>query len=295
MRIEIIGAGAVGLIIASYLIEQQVEVTLVKRQQCKKEQSIARINLDGSLKTNLQASVATRPSNKADLIIVAVKYGQLQELYPILAEMSVSSPILFVQNGLAHFDEALQLPQQNIAFSSIRFGAQKLEEFHVAHKGIGEMKIAVARGDSALFTMLQKFSSGNFPIDFEQDAEIMLLEKALLNCFINPLTAILQVNNGQLISENNAFQLLKNLYNEIMAVFPHYEKIIQFEQVVALCNKTAANTSSMLADRLAGRKTEVDTIVAPFLKKAALQNQRMPVLQTIYLLVKAFEESGEKM
>lgn len=137
------------------------------------------------------------------------------------------------------------------------------------------MKIAVARGDSALFTMLQKFSSGNFPIDFEQDAEIMLLEKALLNCFINPLTAILQVNNGQLISENNAFQLLKNLYNEIMAVFPHYEKIIQFEQVVALCNKTAANTSSMLADRLAGRKTEVDTIVAPFLKKAALQNQRI--------------------
>ncbi|MCH7320828.1 2-dehydropantoate 2-reductase [Solibacillus sp. MA9] len=295
MRIEIIGAGSVGLLIASYLIEQQTDVTLVKRQQYQKEQSIARTNIDGNITSDLHVSIASRPSSKADLIIVAVKYGQLQAVYPMLADIPVNIPILFVQNGLAHFEEALQLPQQQIAFSSIQFGAQKIEEFHVAHKGIGVMKVAVARGDLTSFTFFKKFSKMNFPIDFEQDAELMLLEKALLNCFINPLTAILQLKNGQLITENNPFQLLKNLYNEVMTVFPQYEKIIQFGQVVALCEKTAANTSSMLGDRLAGRKTEIDTIVAPILKKAALQNQTMPMLQTVYLLVKAFEESGEKM
>ncbi|WP_274309367.1 ketopantoate reductase family protein [Solibacillus daqui] len=295
MRIEIIGAGSVGLLIASYLIEQQTDVTLVKRKQYQKEQSIARTNIDGSITSDLHVSISSRPSSKADLIIVAVKYGQLQAVYPMLAEIPVNIPVLFVQNGLAHFEEALQLPQQQIAFSSIQFGAQKIEEFHVAHKGIGVMKIAVARGDLTSFTFFKKFSKMNFPIDFEQDAELMLLEKALLNCFINPLTAILQLKNGRLITENNAFQLLKNLYNEVMTVFPQYEKIIQFGQVVALCEKTASNTSSMLGDRLAGRKTEIDTIVAPILKKAALQNQTMPMLQTVYLLVKAFEESGEKM
>ena len=51
----------------------------------------------------------------------------------------------------------------------------------------------------------------------------------------------------------------------------------------------------MLADRLARRETEVETIVAPILRKAAQQQQSMPVLQTVYLLVKALEESGEKM
>lgn len=295
MRIEIIGAGSVGLLIASYLIEQQADVTLVKRKQYPKKQSISRTNIDGYITSDLHVSIASHPSSAADLIIVAVKYGQLQDVYPTLADISVDIPILFVQNGLAHFEEVLQLPQQHIAFSSIQFGAQKIEEFHVAHKGIGVMKVAVARGDLALFTVLRKFSSRDFPIDFEQDAELMLLEKALLNCFINPLTAILQLKNGQLITQNNAFQLLKNLYNEIMMVFPQYEKIIQFGQVVALCEKTAVNTSSMLGDRLAGRKTEIDTIVAPILKKAALQNQTMPILQTVYLLVKAFEESGEKM
>ena len=295
MRIEIIGAGAVGLLIASYLVEQQMNVTLVKRQQLPNEQWIVRTNSDGTMTKNIRVSVATELSNEANLIIVAVKYGDLQNVYPMLAGGNVSIPVLFVQNGLAHYEEALQLPQQHIAFSSVQFGAQKLEAFHVAHKGIGVMKLAVGRGDEKAFDILLKCSQERLPIMFEANAEAMLLEKALLNCFINPLTAILQVKNGQLITENNAFQLLKNLYNEITAVFPQYRETFRFEQVVTLCEKTAGNTSSMLADRLAGRTTEVDTIVQPILKKAAQKQQVMPVLQTLYLLVKALEESGEKM
>lgn len=295
MRIEIIGAGAVGLLVASFLVEQQVDVMFVTRRQLPKEQKIMRTNSDGTLTDNLHVSVATELSGEADLIIVAVKYGDLQDVYAQLKTSDVTIPVLFVQNGLAHYEEALQLPQQHIAFSSVQFGAQKLEAFHVAHKGIGVMKLAVGRGDERLFQPLLNYAQQQLPITFEVDAEAMLLEKALLNCFINPLTAILQVKNGQLIAENNAFQLLKNLYNEITTVFPHYGKTFQFEQVVALCEKTAENTSSMLADCLAGRATEADTIVAPILKKAAQQNQSMPVLQTLYLLVKALEESGEKM
>lgn len=295
MRIEIIGAGAVGLLMASYLIEQNADVCLIKRQNQVIPHTISRLNIDGTTTKNLTVAFSTEISGSADLVIIAVKYGQLESIYEQLRKMNDQIPILFVQNGLAHYEEALQLPQQHIAFSSIQFGAQKISDFHVAHKGIGVTKIAVARGDEQKFKVLQKYSTSNFSIAFEQNAEVMLLEKALLNCFINPLTAILQVKNGQLIAENNAFQLLKNLYNEIIAVFPQYEKIIQFEQIVALCERTAANTSSMLADRLAKRLTEADTIVLPLLTRASQQNKQMPILNTLYLLVKAFEESGEKM
>lgn len=295
MRIEIIGAGAVGLLMASFLIEQQADVTLVLRRQLPKEQKIKRTNSDGTVTDDLRVSVATELSGKADLIIVAVKYGDLKNVYAQLTTSDVTIPVLFVQNGLAHYEEALQLPQYHLAFCSVQFGAQKVEPFHVAHKGIGVMKLAVGRGDETLLQPLLNYAQHQLPVTFEADAEAMLLEKALLNCLINPLTAILQVKNGQLITENNAFQLLKNLYNEITTVFPQYGEIFRFEQVVALCEKTAKNTSSMLADRLAGRGTEVETIVAPILRKAAQQQQSMPVLQTVYLLVKALEESGEKM
>lgn len=296
MRIEIIGAGAVGLLLASYFTEKKMNVYIVgksSKQKVNTDFKYIRTNLDQSF-TTIQCKYISAVSNKADLIIVAVKYGQLNEVYASMEGVKNSIPVLFVQNGLAHYDEALALKMQNIAFCSIQFGAQKLSETHVAHKGNGVMKVAVAKGDNGKFVFLENLSSPQLPIVFERDAEAMLMEKALLNCFINPLTAILKVKNGQLISDNSTFLLLKSLYSEIIFTFPQFENTFQFDQVVALCERTAENNSSMLADRLANRKTEIDTITGAVLKKAEQNNKKMPILQTLYLLVKAFEESGEK-
>ena len=296
MQIEIIGAGAVGLLLASFYAENGAEVRLITRTKNKQEKNIQimRTNIDGSTQL-FQVEEASNVRQDTDLVIVAVKYGQLHHVYEQLKTIDSMIPLLFVQNGVAHFEEAIQLEQQHIAFSSIQFGAQKLDVHHVAHKGMGLMKIAVGKGELSKFSIVKSFSNELLPVSFEFDAETMLIEKALLNSFINPLTAILRVKNGQLIEQNNAFQLLKNLYNEIIDTFPQYADTFQFEQVVGLCEKTAQNTSSMLADIQAGRKTEIDTIVGAILKKAHIQNKQMPMLQTLYMLVKAFEESGETM
>jgi 2-dehydropantoate 2-reductase len=295
MRIEIIGAGAVGLFLASFYAENGVSIRFITKESMQtSDVQINRTNIDGSM-SSFQVEYASTIRTNTDLIIVAVKYRQLDAVYKQLASIDPTIPLLFVQNGVAHYDEAMQLTQQHIAFSSIQFGAQKLNVHHVAHKGIGAMKLAVAKGDTSHFASLSLFSTELLPVLWEEDAEAMLLEKALLNCFINPITAILQVKNGQLVTENNTFQLLKNLYNEIITTFPQYANTFRFEQVVALCEKTADNTSSMLADRQAGRKTEIDTIVGAILKKAHTENKQMPILHTLYMLVKAFEESGDTM
>lgn len=297
MRIEIIGAGAVGLLVASYFAEKNMDIYIVGKPAEKtvcRDIQIARTNLNQSVVT-VNVKYISALSNGADLIIIAVKYGQLHEVYASMEQIKESIPLLFLQNGLAHYEEALALSKAHIAFSSIQFGALKLSQYHIAHKGEGVMKIAVAKGDHSKFDFLLELSSSKLPIVFEQDAEMMLMEKAPLNCFINPLTAILQVKNGQLISQSYTLQLLNKLYNELMTAFPHFKETFQFEQVVALCEKTAENTSSMLADRLANRKTEIDTIAGAILKKAEQNGKELPVLQTLYQLVKAFEESGEQL
>ena len=298
MKIEIIGAGAVGLLVASFFTEMQANVRLITRteHQAKqlKENNLIRTNCDGT-KSIFPIDAATTLSGDADMIIIAVKYGQLQDVYKQLQMVEQSTPILFLQNGLAHYDEALQLAFHQIAFCSVQFGAHKINHHHVAHKGIGLMKIAVARGEEHLFSPIAAHSSERFPIVFEQDAETMLLEKAWLNCFINPLTAVLQVPNGKLVQQEDAFQIVKNLYNEMIVAFPQFAESFQLEQVVALCERTAENTSSMRADLLAGRKTEIETIVGAVIKRAQKEQKQLPILQTLYLLVKALEESGEQM
>lgn len=300
MTIQIIGGGSVGLLLASFFAEKGFAVNIISARAEQREgiDTYGLIRQDNKTeKQKFAVTAKDRIAEETDLLVIAVKYNGLTQLYPLLSELPASIPLLFVQNGLAHYEEALSLPQHHIAFGSAQFGAQRENDYTVIHRGIGMMKLAIGRGDREKFASVMALDSEIMPVSYEEDAEKMLLEKALLNCFINPLTAILKVKNGELLTNQHAYSLLETLYEELMAAFPDMRAQFPFEGVKRLCEKTAANTSSMLADRLAGRKTEVDTIVGAIIKKAAVNGRQLPTLHTLYELIKAAEQlgSGDKV
>ncbi|RHW39745.1 2-dehydropantoate 2-reductase [Lysinibacillus yapensis] len=301
MDIVVVGAGSVGMLIASYLAEANERVTLVVRRKEQAENlekyGLVRKNIDGSLsKSRIRVAMNLENISKDTLVIIAVKYGQLKEIYKQLQTLHVETPLLFLQNGLAHFDEASMLPQRTIAFGSCQFGAQRENNVTVIHRGQGVLKIAVEKGDSKQpFSIFSKSSNELFQVFFENNAEKMLFEKALLNCFVNPLTAILKVKNGMLIENPQSLLLLENLYKELKAAFPEEMTSVKFEDVKNLCRNTAENTSSMLGDFLYGRPTEIETIVGAVLKRARKKGKQCPTLQTLYSLILIMEGSGEMM
>ena len=299
MNVAIIGAGAVGQLTASFLAESGMSVTLVARRQGQADELnakyLTRVNVDGA--KTVQKVVSTTKLKglpQQDLIVIAVKYGQLQELYGQLAALPSTVPLLFMQNGLAHYDEALRLPQKNIAFCSVSFGAQMIDQSTVQHRGVGVCKIAVERGNSGAFNDLLQLKNSLFPVELVANAEQMLFEKAVFNCLINPLTTILQVRNGELVTNKQAFLLMQTIYQELTEAFDGIEQAIPFLKVIELCEKTASNTSSMLADRIHERKSEIDTIVGVILEKALANGHDLPTLRTLYHQVLAIEESGER-
>ncbi|MFJ7184772.1 ketopantoate reductase family protein [Lysinibacillus xylanilyticus] len=299
MNVAIIGAGAVGQLTASFLAESGMSVTLVARRQGQADELnakyLTRVNVDGT--KTVQKVVSTTKLKglpQQDLIVIAVKYGQLQELYGQLSALPSTVSLLFMQNGLAHYDEALRLPQKNIAFCSVSFGAQMIDQSTVQHRGVGVCKIAVERGNSGAFNDLLQLKNSLFPVELVANAEQMLFEKAVFNCLINPLTAILQVRNGELVMNKQAFLLMQTIYQELTEAFDGIEQAIPFLKVIELCEKTASNTSSMLADRIHGRKSEIDTIVGVILEKALANGHDLPTLRTLYHQVLAIEESGER-
>lgn len=297
MNVVVVGAGAVGMLVASFLSEKH-KVTLITRTEQQKNEIeknyLERVNVDGTVvktKVNVSTSLEGIPSDS--FIIVALKYNQLQSIYSKLSTLHSNIPLLFLQNGLAHFEEVLQLPEQTIAFSSCQFGAEKINSYTVIHRGIGLLKIAIERGNSESFNFLRQLNNELFPITFEENAEQMLFEKTFLNCFINPLTAILQVKNGELIKNENTLELLSNLYNEMITAFPEQKQKLPFEAVLNLCKNTSENTSSMLSDRLKGKTTEANTIIGTVIKKAEKRGKTLPILTTLYLLIRSIETSGE--
>lgn len=295
LNIEVIGAGSVGMLLGSFLAKNGADVTFVVRnsqQQAALTKNPVEVhNVDGTV-SFYSVNVSQVLSNKADVVIVCTKFQHLHAVYPLLQELSLNTEILFVQNGLAHFEKAYLLPQTNIAFASAQFGAQKIHDTKIVHRGIGVLKLAVHRGHCPLISSLAQFTGEEMPIELCDDSYEMLFEKALLNSFINPLTFIMEIKNGTLIQNEDAFDLLYQLYEELMQAFPSYRAKFPFGMVKQLCEKTSENTSSMLADRLAKRRTEIDTIVGEVIKKAVQNGHTVPTLQALYKIVKVIEVEG---
>jgi len=300
LEIVVIGTGSVGMLIASFLSEYNDKVTLIPHRDEQgrnlQQYGLVRKNLDGTTtKTKINVRSDLSGLSKNSLVIIAVKYGQLQKVYEKLTTLEPTIPLLFLQNGLAHLEEVDSLPQQSIAFGSCQFGAQRENDITVFHRGQGVLKVAIKKGHSDQYNRLTESTNPLFQVTFVENAEKMLFEKALLNCFINPLTAVLEVNNGELVENPNTYRLLKKLYKEMMAAFPEEGSRVSLLDVENLCKRTASNTSSMLGDIKDNRPTEIETIVGEVIKRASKRGKTLPLLETLYLLVLAKEGRGEKM
>ncbi|KAH9214951.1 ketopantoate reductase PanE/ApbA C terminal-domain-containing protein [Leptodontidium sp. 2 PMI_412] len=117
------------------------------------------------------------------------------------------------------------------------------------------------------------------------------LEKLTMNSILNPLTAILHIKNGEIINHAPVRKLTRILVEEcsqILLSLPELQTpssptegddlTLTLEErfsptrleslVVAVAQKTAANTSSMLQDVQAGRATEIEYINGYFIKRA---------------------------
>lgn len=296
MEIGIIGAGSIGMLFASY-IGKWFKVTLYTRtkEQANEINKYGLILQKGSQQTVsiVKAVPFTDWHGKDDLTIIAVKQYQLNLIVEKINELHINlKNLLFLQNGMGHLKLFEQLPVENIFVGSVEHGALKANSFTVSHNGEGVTNIAVFRGDSSPIKQFTALVPLEFPIVFKTDFYEMLLNKLIINAVINPLTAILQVKNGELIENRYYFQGLKILFAEISSIFDLEKPEEHFEQIMNICLKTAGNCSSMLTDIEAKRKTEVDAILGFILEEAKRKGKVASKIESFYYLIKGKELAG---
>ena len=296
MEVVIAGAGSIGLLIGSYLAESGWKVTFFVRRAEQAEliqaQGIQRINKSDSA-VNFEAIAETDIHQVPKDVpwIVAVKSAGVASIVDTLVSQQIKSPILFVQNGFSHFNLVNSTALPNVFFSTVEHGAGRIDDRTVSHNGIGMMKIAPFRGPITSFDAILTSSSTSFPIEFVEDARKTVFRKVLINCMINPLTAILQVKNGELLVNSYAKTLFDQLYDEVLNAFPEMHSELPKSAVEEICRRTCDNKSSMLNDRLKGRPMEIDTIVSVLLQMAEERSKSMPLLKTLEQLLYAVDRS----
>lgn len=295
MSVSIIGAGAIGLLFAAYLKKANVDVAVYARTEEQAEiirsQGLYLASGEGEANFKVRAKTLTPDQPlEDDIILVAVKQYQLNDLEPILRKNRKGKIFLFLQNGLGHLTLLEDLDDCQILLGIVEHGAKKVAPNKVIHTGIGKTNVAYFTNDNdfAEPSFIRAWNQRKFPFVYQTDWYEMAAYKLVANAVINPLTAMFRVNNGQLLKNPYLHQLMRSLCLETIQVL-QLERDSLWEYVVSICKQTAANQSSMYRDLQAKRLTEIDAISGYIIEKAKLQNIDVPYTTFVYNGIKALE------
>ena len=292
MKIGIVGPGAIGLLFAFYLKKNKQDVTLFTRTaeqaETLMEEGISCLR-KGQLETVFISAMPVENivGEQMDCLFISVKQYHLVNVLPFIQEQS---RIVFLQNGMSHLDILQEVKCDNVAVGIVEHGAKKENEYRVKHTGIGSTKFGVVHGNLSQFeSLLDCFSSKYFPVKVEEDWKEMMCDKLVINACINPLTALFGVRNGELLSNPYFYKVMQQTFKEVVFLVGEEEKEELWQLVCRVCETTASNTSSMLADVRENRETEIDAIIGYAIEEAKKQQKQVPTLQFLYNSIKGLE------
>ena len=259
MNITIIGGGAIGLLLAASLDDNNEVSVLVKPEKCKQLEKKGLWIIRENNKRKISAKVVTHINNP-DVVIIAVKGYDLEKTRKILSDFR--GKVIICQNGLKMLD--FNLPNNNEMFAIVTsVGAVSLEDGVTKFKGTGNTLLGKLQDVKSLEqNMLKLFSTEYFEISHVNDIENYIWLKAVINSAINPVASYYNLKNGGL-KKKPYWNLVKDIIDESTRI-ANSNNIIFHDDPLRLAQeiieKTADNICSMLQDIKRGRKTEINEI-----------------------------------
>ncbi|QHS22155.1 2-dehydropantoate 2-reductase [Virgibacillus sp. MSP4-1] len=265
MDIGIIGAGSIGLLLAAYLAKDHQVTCYVRREEQKHQIRRNGVVLHNSRhnphKTFRVNAEKLEALGRHDFYMVCVKYPQLADVLQMLEEKAdTQKPVLFIQNGMAHVDLISRM-KRTVFVAVLDHGAKRRNDYTVIHTGKGSVQTGVIdrRGETLLQNKLKALHTVEFPWFYHDDPVKLLRRKLVVNAVINPLTALFDVQNGEILTNPYLYHLAKGLCEETCQVL-ELEFDQNWEYVQNVADRTKLNSSSMREDIRRGNPSEIETI-----------------------------------
>lgn len=184
MKIAVIGAGAIGGLVAGYLKIKGQDVLLIARLdsvKAIKEKGLEISGVRGNF--NIQIDIDDKLNYQPDLIILATKTQDINGALKENSKFIQDSPILTTQNGIAADNIVAQyIPKENIISSIVMFGATNLEPGKVVHNFEGNWIIGRIFGkNDEQVIKASEVSNKIFPTILTQDLRGMKYLKIFVN------------------------------------------------------------------------------------------------------------------
>lgn len=175
--------------------------------------------------------------------------------------------VVVLQNGLGVQDwMQAHWPHLQIVAGTTTEGVNRPTAQHLRHAGYGTTWLGPWRSndESAAQAVWSAWQPLSLQLAYDPAIAVRLWHKLVMNCAINPLTALLDCRNGALAGQAETQRVMRAVVDEVsmlMKCCGHAADADQlYQKVLEVSQSTGANISSMLADQRSGRATEIDYI-----------------------------------
>jgi len=287
VNIVIVGQGAIGLLWYRHL-----------HQNCHNQVNTSLLSSKNSIRNknfytftsfeNIDEKVALLHTNdnilaKADFILICVKSYQIQTaIERIHLKIKKNSSIVLCHNGLGTIDKLKNtlLKSFDVYTLLITHGCKKVQntsgEWHIKHTGVGHSDLGVIHRENVEDNsrdenthdenkrLLTALLHQALPLVlFSEDIKTKQWLKLIINCVINPITALNNIENGE-VNLPIFRHSTKKLLEEIISIAKQENLTFNLDellnQVETVAKNTAKNSSSMRCDLLNKQRTEIDYI-----------------------------------
>lgn len=288
MNIIVLGAGAIGSLYGAKLSKLN-DVTLVARQK-----HINKINNDGlkivGIEENVYKLKATAKIENIEnntLILLTTKvHDNKKAIDPIKDLIKKDTIILCMQNGLYSENIVKDIVGDRclVLRGITNVGATFLEPGKVQFSNLSSTKIENSNISEEL---AENFDKCGLKCSVSENIKQDIWKKLILNCVLNPVSAILRVENGK-IADERLNTLKKSIVDECLKVAEKDDVRfdIDFVKIINDAIKDSRNLSSMHQDVLKGKKTEIDYLNGAVVELGKKYGIKCPVNEALVVIVK---------
>jgi 2-dehydropantoate 2-reductase len=263
----ILGAGSIGKLLACKLQRAGLAVCLLQRRGRRPAGGAIEL-VEGSTSTpvHLRQLETGQPGEpEISRLLITTKAGQvLPAFLDVRDSLGPDAAVVLLHNGMGTYEQLCEYWQPDQVFSGTTTeAAWQDENGRLIYAGHGETRLGQT-GRAAPPAWFNAWADAEPDVSWSADIALDLWRKLLINCAINPLTAIHHCRNGELLDNSEWRQQSERVCTELAAVSrargqSDLAETIQ-DQAFAVMRATATNQSSMLRDVLHGRITEIDYI-----------------------------------
>ena len=285
---HILGVGSIGGLFAHRLHQGGAVVRLLSQSLGASTRTISLRANEADQAVTFECSNVADSGDVSHLLITSKSWAAGSALERLRHRVSAKTTIVAMMNGMQHIDDIREIaPECTLFLGTTTAGCHQRGGQWIA-AGKGQTHVGHPEGcrPPPWFDVWQH---GVPSIEWCDDINKKLVEKVAINACINPLTAVHGVKNGALLGatfQPQSAEIIAEISDILIELGqPHLASRLEstVRQVMA---DTAENTSSMLSDVMAGRRTEVDSILGWLLNQS---ENTHPILRALLIQLQSIE------